>query len=96
MSFGYGGFWLTDPDGLVYQSNHPSGTSRYTAAGKPGFWALGTNISNENGGTYGVAMKSDKVRPLFSASPQFYYNSGNYPPPSAYSGAGNVIIMTFN
>ena len=95
VSFGYAGFWLTDPDGVVYQSNSPSGTSRYTIDSKPGFWALGTNISNDNGGMYGVGIKSDGVRPLFSASPQYHYDSPNYPPASDYAAAGNVIILTF-
>ena len=95
VSFGYAGFWLTDPDGVVYKSNDPSGASRDSATAKPGFWALGTSISNDDGGMYGVSIKSDGVRPLFSASPQYYYNSQNYPPPGSYVSAGNLIIMTF-
>jgi hypothetical protein len=96
ISFGYGGFWLVDPDGVVYKSNDPSGISRYSVTGKSGFWALGTNISNDSGGTYGISIKSDGVKPLFSSSPQYYYDSSNYAPPSAYTVPGNQILLTFH
>ncbi len=85
-------FFLVDPGGRVYKYG-----SMQTVRHKPGMWAIGTDISLENGpGPAGYCISIKGVKPLFSQSPQYYYDSPNQSVSQVVRNFGYLTTVNFS
>jgi hypothetical protein len=85
-------FFLLDPIGNIYKY----GSTR-TVKHRPGLWAIGTDIGLENGpGPAGYCISVKGVKPLFSQSPQYYYDSPNQSVSQAIRNFGFLTTVNFS
>jgi hypothetical protein len=85
-------FFLLDPSGNVYKYG-----STQTVKHKPGMWAIGTDIGLENGpGPAGYCISVKGVKPLFSQSPQYYYDSPNQSVSQVIRNFGFLTTVNFS